>query len=91
MSDKSKGIINKFIVERTDGKSAEGEKHHNCLYFVLDVDHDEHALPALVAYEKSCKAEYPELAKDLRRWIDKMRKNKAMHDTARRIYWEGER
>lgn len=65
MSDQSKGLYHKFKVERTDGKSEPGKKHHGCFYFVLDVDHDPHALAALRAYATSCRAEYPHLAKDL--------------------------
>ena len=66
MSDNHhKGIYEKFIIVRTDGQSAQGKKHHNCRCFVLDLDHDKHALPALRAYADACKDEYPELAFDL--------------------------
>lgn len=65
MGDKSRGIYQKFHVERTDGKSAPGEKHHGCRYFVLDVDHDPHAAAALEAYARSCGREYPKLAEDV--------------------------
>ena len=64
--DATKGLYEKFHVERTDGRSAPGEKHDGCEYFVLDLDHDPHALPALIAYEKSCRADFPGLAADLR-------------------------
>jgi len=64
---KEKGIYNKFKVERTDGKSAPGQKHEKCRYFVLDLDHDRHAIEALRGYALSCNSEYPELAKDLHR------------------------
>lgn len=37
ISDKDRGLYVKFHVERTDGRSAQGEKHHGCQYFVLDV------------------------------------------------------
>ncbi len=70
MGDKSRGIYNKFHIERTDGKSAPGEKHHGCGYFVLDLTHDPHAIPALRAYADACEAEYPLLAADLRANID---------------------
>lgn len=66
MGDKSKELYGKFVVQRTDGKDAPGEKHHDCRYFVLDVDHDPHAKAALEAYATSCEAEYPLLAADLR-------------------------
>jgi len=67
MSDKTRGVYEKFRVERTDGKSAPGEKHHGCAYFVLDLKHDEFALPALAVYAKACRAKHPELAADLNR------------------------
>lgn len=68
MDDRSIGIYNKFHVERTDGKSAPGEKHDGCEYFVLDMDHDEHARAAIAAYVQSLEdaEEYPALAADLR-------------------------
>lgn len=69
MSDKSKGLIDKFTVERNDGTSAPGQKHDKCYYFVLDVTHDPHAVPALAAYAASCRAEYPVLAADLDRLV----------------------
>lgn len=60
-----RGLYQKFIVTRTDGRSAEGEKHHGCEYFVLDCDHDPHAPVALRAYAKSVESENPKLAADL--------------------------
>ena len=60
-----RGVYKKFEVRRTDGKDRPGEKHHHCAYFVLDLDHDPHAIPALKAYAQSCRATYPELAADL--------------------------
>jgi len=65
MGDKTRGLYGKFRIERTDGKSAPGEKHDGCDYFVLDLTHDPHARPALMAYAKSCAEEYPLLAADL--------------------------
>lgn len=56
---------NKFNVTRTDGTSSPGGKHANCKYFVLDLNHDPHALPAIRAYAESCKATYPKLAEEL--------------------------
>jgi len=66
MGDKSRGLYGKFHIERTDGKSAPGEKHNGCDYFVLDLTCDPHAAPALRAYADSCEADYPQLAADLR-------------------------
>jgi hypothetical protein len=71
--DKTKmGLYGKFRVERTDGKSAPGEKHEGCRYFVLDLDHDPFALPALRAYERACAARYPALSQDLTLEIARM-------------------
>ncbi|WP_300009626.1 MazG-like family protein [uncultured Roseobacter sp.] len=66
--DEKRGLYSKFKVERTDGRSAPGEKHHDCEYFVLDMDHDEHARAAIEAYVKSLEdaEQYPGLAADLR-------------------------
>ncbi len=66
MTDATRGLYEKFEVKRTDGRSAPGEKHDGCEYFVLDLDHDPHALPALEAYANSCREQYPGLAYDLR-------------------------
>ncbi|WP_285905798.1 hypothetical protein [Pseudodesulfovibrio pelocollis] len=72
MGDKTRGIYKKFAVRRTDGSSRKGGKHHNCEYFVLDLTHDPHAIPAIRAYADSCRAEYPALAGDLDRIVDDM-------------------
>jgi hypothetical protein len=74
MGDKTRGIYGKFIVERTDGKSAPGKKHDGCDYFVLDLHHDPFALPAAIAYAEACRAEYPLLADDLDRLVVAHRK-----------------
>ena len=66
MGDKTRGLYNKYRVERLDGSSDIGGKHYGCEYFVLDLTHDKHAKAALLAYAESCKTEYPLLAKDLR-------------------------
>jgi len=60
-----KGLYNKFIVRRTDGKSSPGEKHCGCYYFVLDLTHDKFAFAAIKAYAEACFEEYPELSVDL--------------------------
>lgn len=65
MGDKERGLYDKFTVQRRDGRDRFGQKHAGCKYFVLDMDHDKHALPALKAYAKSCEKEYPFLANDL--------------------------
>jgi hypothetical protein len=44
-------------------------KHAGCRYYVLDLDHDTFAAPALRAYADACAAEFPALAADLRAMI----------------------
>lgn len=62
-------LFKKFHVTRTDGSSDVGKKHHNCEYFVLDVDHDPYAKAALLAYVDACEGTHPALAQDIRqRW-----------------------
>ena len=79
MSDKDKGLYNKFSnIERTDGRSAPGEKHHGCEYFVLDLTHDEYAIDALYAYAHSCQKDYPLLSSDLRHKVGKLQRKARM-------------
>ncbi len=66
MGDKDQGIYRKFHVTRVDGKP----KHDSCRYFVLDLDHDLHAIPALKAYARSCKQNYPALAEDITKGLE---------------------
>lgn len=67
--DYGRGLYKKFDVVRTDGKSAPGEKHHDCRYFVLDMDHDQYAIVALAAYREACAARFPKLADDIARLL----------------------
>jgi hypothetical protein len=60
------GLYSKFIVNRTDGRDAPGEKHFGCDYFVLDLTHDNHAISAILAYADSCANSHPVLASDLK-------------------------
>lgn len=60
------GLLRKFDVRRTDGSDKPGGKHYGCEYFVLDVNHDPHAKPALAAYAKAVEATHPTLADDMR-------------------------
>lgn len=62
MPDTDRGLYPKYRVERRDGN----EKHRGCACFVLDLDHDPHALPAIAAYATSCQTSRPALARDLR-------------------------
>ncbi|WP_428383562.1 hypothetical protein [Nevskia ramosa] len=61
-----RGLMRKFIVTRVDGSSFPGGKHAHCEYFVMDLNHDRHALPALAAYCVDAAAERPALVADLR-------------------------
>lgn len=71
MGDKSRGLYAKFKVRRRDNKDVmPGDKHYGCDYFVLDLDHDELALPALATYARTARAEgYNLLADDLEELI----------------------
>jgi hypothetical protein len=60
------GVFRKFEVRRVDGGDRPGGKHHGCEYFVLDVDHDPCAAPALAAYADAVEATHPTLAADMR-------------------------
>lgn len=71
MDDRSRGLYQKFKVVRVDGGNRRGEKHEYCQYFVLDLNHDPHAIPALRSYAESAEKDgYAELAKDLRAAAD---------------------
>jgi hypothetical protein len=72
-NDRDRGLYEKFRrLERADGRSAPGEKHEDCEYFILDLDHDLHAVAALRAYALSCRLSHPKLAADLIRRVDQM-------------------
>jgi hypothetical protein len=65
MGDRARSLYSKFKVTRVDRSHRKGGKHERCEYFVLDLDHDPHAMSALLAYAQSCESEYPLLARDL--------------------------
>ena len=66
MGDRQRGLYGKFRVKRTDGSSEVGGKHEGCDYFVLDLTHDPHAIPALRTYAASARNDgYDLLADDL--------------------------
>lgn len=66
MGDRNRGIYEKYRVDRTDHQDMFGKKHYGCEYFVLDMTHDPHAVPALLAYAKACRTDgYAKLADDL--------------------------
>lgn len=59
------GVYHKFNVSRADGRDMPGGDRHGAEYFVLDVTHDEFAIPALAAYAAACRNDYPALADDM--------------------------
>lgn len=63
--DRERGVYSKYYVERVDGTSGVGEKHENCWYWVLDIEHDEFSIHALKAYIDACTEKFPLLAKQL--------------------------
>jgi hypothetical protein len=68
-NEREVGLYDKYQVERVDGSSRPGAKHHGCQYFVLDWAHDPFAIPAARAYADACESTYPELAASLRQHI----------------------
>jgi hypothetical protein len=60
--DRDRGLYGKYRVERVGGTPG---KHERCWYYVLDIEHDPFAIPALRAYVEACREEYPRLAEDL--------------------------
>ncbi len=63
--NEDEGFYDKYNVQRTDGQDRQGGKHFNCRYFVLDISHDPHAVPALLAYAKACEIDRPNLSAQL--------------------------
>lgn len=68
-ADETRGLYPKYNVTRTDGSSKEGGKHEHCMYYVLDLDHDPHALAALGTYILDCEKDFPLLARDLKKLL----------------------
>lgn len=60
-----RGLGRKYHVVRLDGTDRQGEKHHGCELFVLDLTHDPAAHVALAAYVAAVLRARPELAADL--------------------------
>ncbi len=69
-------VYEKYHIYRTDGRDATGEKHDGCAYFVLDLTHDPHAIPALEAYLVSCRQDFPFLSARLETAVHQMRAGK---------------
>lgn len=60
--DKKRGVYKKWAMKRLNDPDG---KHDDCFIFVLDIDHDPFAVPALNAYIDACEHEYGPLAFDL--------------------------
>lgn len=66
LPDRERGMYPKYQVARLDGGTNPGGKHEKCRKFVLDIDHDPHAVPALFSYATSARADgYEKLAGEL--------------------------
>lgn len=64
------GLYNKFkMLERTDGQSRPGGRHHGCRYFPLDLTHDEIARACAISYAQRIEKTNALLAADLRRAV----------------------
>jgi hypothetical protein len=76
--DKNRGLYGKYLVERTDGSTEFGGKHEYCDFFVLDITHDPHAIPALRAYAESARRDgYELLADDILKKVETRLENAA--------------
>lgn len=64
------GMYLKYYVTRVDGRDGPEDKHYNCNYFVLDLDHDPAAKPAMLAYADAIEATHPLLAAGIRKGVD---------------------
>lgn len=61
MPEQSKGLYNKYKVERIDGKPG----RENCQYFVVDVCHDPYGPAAVRAYIDALPDDFAQLKADL--------------------------
>jgi len=64
----SGGLYGKFRVERVE-PSSRGIDHSACRYFVLDPQHDPHAVTAMRSYANAVRTSAPDLAADIDRWV----------------------
>ena len=82
IDQKDRGLYRKFRISRTDNRDEPGEKHCSCEYFVLDWDHDPHALAAIEAYIQSCQKDFPRLAMELGHKLKRARAYQRQQATA---------
>jgi hypothetical protein len=64
-------LYDKYEIRRKDGQHYLGGKHRGCQYFVIDLTHDEFAIPAIRAYANACVEKQPGLSADLKSWLTK--------------------
>lgn len=60
------GLGRKYLVTRVDGRDQSGQKHFQCVVFVLDLTHDPAARIAALTYANRVEETRPKLARDLR-------------------------
>lgn len=60
--DKKRGVYKRYEVKRLNDLDG---KHDDCFLFVLDIDHDPFAVPALNSYIDACEHDYELLAHSL--------------------------
>jgi len=64
------GLYKKFEVYRTDGRDQPGGDRAGARYIVLDLTYDGHARAAALAYAAEVAAEYPQLAVEMRAFVE---------------------
>ncbi|MEV7962373.1 hypothetical protein [Oerskovia paurometabola] len=77
------GLEDRYVVERRSDPSG---KHATCRYFVLDPQHDAHAVTAIRAYSAAVRSEHPGLADDLDAWVGAPVSDARREDVARAMY-----
>jgi hypothetical protein len=65
------GLFDKYFVMRNDHRDLPGGDKEGAKYFVLDIAHDPFARTALASYVEACKYDYPDLANDLIKVLEK--------------------
>lgn len=69
----ARGLFFKYYVQRIDGTDAEGGKHYDCEYFVLDLTHDPLARLAYASYAMRARIRgYKQLGDDMRATLHRL-------------------
>lgn len=69
MSDKERGMYQKYIVTELDENGDVKPNQYDGMYVVLKMGKDPYAIAALKAYARACAAEYPKLAEDFNKLV----------------------